>query len=201
MKVLAIETSSASASVAVAADGEIVAVHRFDAPRGRGAEVFTLLDEMRAAWTGIDRLAISLGPGSYNGLRVACALAGSIQMALGVELAPAPSCCLLDVDEQNYCAVGDARGGRVWFATVEGRRLAGEIELLPPDECLRRTKGSAAPVYRVGEISRFENLPMAIPDAAVLALLAPDLPPTDPARVEPIYLKPPHITAPRPRRP
>ena len=201
MKVLAIETSSASASVAVAADGEIVAVHRFDAPRGRGAEVFTLLDEMRAAWTGIDRLAIGLGPGSYNGLRVACALAGSIQMALGVELATAPSCCLLNIDEQNYRAVGDARGGRVWFATVESRRLAAEIELLPPDECLRRTKASAAPVYRVGEISGFENLPMATPDAAVLALLAPDLPSTDAARVEPIYLKPPHITTPRPGRP
>lgn len=201
MKVLAIETSSASASIAVAADGEIVAVHRFDAPRGRGAEVFTLLDEMRAAWTGIDRLAIGLGPGSYNGLRVACALAGSMQMALGVELATVPSCCLLNVDEQNYRAVGDARGGRVWFATVEGRRLAGEIELLPPDECLHRTKDSAAPVYRVGEISGFEHLPVAVPDAAVLALLAPDLPPTDPARVEPIYLKPPHITAPRPGRP
>lgn len=201
MKVLAIETSSASASIAVAADGEIVAVRRFDTPRGRGAEVFTLLDEMRAAWSGIDRLAIGLGPGSYNGLRVACALAGSVQMALGVELATAPSCCLLNVDEHNYRAIGDARGGRVWFATVKDRRLAAEIELLPPDECLRRISASAAPVYRVGEISGFEHLPVAVPDASVLALLAPDLPPADAARIEPIYLKPPHITAPRTGRP
>ena len=201
MKVLAIETSSASASIAVAAHGEIVAVHRFDAPRGRGAEVFTLLDEMRAAWTGIDRLAIGLGPGSYNGLRVACALAGSIQMALGVELAAAPSCCLLDVKGRNYRSVGDARGGRVWFATVEDHRLAGEIELLPPDECLCRLGASPAPVYRVGEISGFECLRAAAPDAAVLAMLAPSLPPADPRHLEPIYLKPPHITMPRPGRP
>jgi tRNA A37 threonylcarbamoyladenosine modification protein TsaB len=185
----------------VAADGEIVAVRRFDTPRGRGAEVFTLLDEMRAAWSGIDRLAIGLGPGSYNGLRVACALAGSVQMALGVELATAPSCCLLNVDEHSYRAIGDARGGRVWFATVKDRRLAAEIELLPPDECLRRISASAAPVYRVGEISGFEHLPVAVPDASVLALLAPDLPPADAARIEPIYLKPPHITAPRTGRP
>ena len=201
MKVLAIETSSASASIAVAADGEIVAVRRFDTPRGRGAEVFTLLHEMRTAWAGIDRLAIGLGPGSYNGLRVACALAGSVQMALGVELATAPSCCLLDVDEHNYRSIGDARGGRVWFATVKDRRLAAEIELLSPDECLRRISASAAPVYRVGEISGFEHLPLTVPDASVLALLAPDLPPADAARIEPIYLKPPHITAPRTGRP
>lgn len=201
MKVLAIETSSATASISVAADGEIVAVRRFDAPRGRGAEVFTLLDEIRTAWAGIDRLAIGLGPGSYNGLRVACALAGSIQMALGLELATAPSCCLLNVEEQNYRAVGDARGGRIWFATVGSRRLAAEIELLPPDECLRRTSASAAPVYRVGEVSGFGHLPMAVPDASVLALLAPHLPPADAARIEPIYLKPPHITAPRPGSP
>lgn len=201
MKVLAIELSSAAASVAVAADGRTLAVRRFEAPRGRGAEVFALLEEMRATWSGLDRVAFGLGPGSYNGLRVACALAGSLQMALGVELAAAPSCCLLDVGEKTYRAVGDARGGRFWFATVQDRRLAAEIELLPPDECRRRASASAEPVYRVGETSGFEHLPPAVPDAAVLALLAPGLPPADPEKIEPIYLKPPHITAPRTGRP
>ena len=44
------------------------------------------------------------------------------------------------------------------------------------------------------------HLPEASPDPAVLAQLAATLPPADPGRLEPLYLKPPHITAPR-RRP
>ena len=201
MKILALETSSAASSVAVARDGELLAVRRFAAPRGRGAEVFAIIEDMRETWKGLDRLAIGLGPGSYNGLRVACALAGSFQMALGLELATAPSCCLLDVTENDYHAVGDARGGRVWLAKVSGRRLAGEIELLPPDECLLRLVDLPPPTYRIGEVSGFEQLPAASPEAAVLASLAPDLPLADPARLEPIYLKPPHITVPRSERP
>lgn len=159
--------------------------------------MFTAIEEMRETWSGIDRLAIGLGPGSYNGLRVACALAGAFQMALGIELVTAPSCCLLDVEQHDYRAVGDARGGRVWLAAVAGRSLAGEIELLSPDECLRRTNDSDVRVYRVGDLRGFEHLSSASPDASVLAALAPDLAPADPAHLEPIYLKPPHITAPR----
>ena len=71
MKVLALDTSSAASSVAVAQDGVIVAGRRFEAPRGRGAELFAVLEEMRDAWRGLDRLAIGIGPGSYNGLSVA----------------------------------------------------------------------------------------------------------------------------------
>ena len=187
--------------MAVARDGELLAVRRFAAPRGRGAEVFAIIEDMRETWKGLDRLAIGLGPGSYNGLRVACALAGSFQMALGLELVAASSCCLFDVTENDYHAVGDARGGRVWLAKVSGRRLAGEIELLPPDECLLRLVDLTPPTYRIGEVRGFEQLPAASPEAAVLASLAPDLPLADPARLEPIYLKPPHITVPRSERP
>lgn len=201
MKVLALETSSASAGVAVARDGQVIAARRFVAPRGRGAELFAILEEMRGFWRDADRLAVGVGPGSYNGLRVACAVAGSMQMALGMELVTAPSCCLLDVSAEHYRAMGDARGGRVWLAEVARRQLAGEIELLTPDEGLERARASDVPVFRTGEAPGFDEFPAACPDATALALLAPALSPVEPSRLEPIYLKPPHITLPRTARP
>ncbi len=201
MKVLALEMSSATASLAVASEGEIIEVRRFDAPRGRGAEIFTLIDEMRPAWTGLGRMAIGLGPGSYNGLRTACALAGSFQMSLGIELVTAPSCCLLDVEDRCYAAIGDARGGRIWQATVEDRHLTADISLHDLAEAEGIVRSSQHRVYRVGVVRGFESLPAALPDAAVLARLAPDLTPADPLKLEPLYLKPPHITVPRERRP
>ena len=185
----------------MAAEGKITALRRFEAPRGRGAEVFSVLAEMRASWHGAERVAVGIGPGSYNGLRVACALAGSWQMALGVELVAAPSCCLLDVPEATYLAAGDARGGRIWSARVEHRQLNGAIALLTPDEFRLQTEGADLAVYRVGDLPGFASLPAARPDAGILALLAPRLTPVDPARFGPIYLKPPHITPPRPPRP
>jgi tRNA threonylcarbamoyladenosine biosynthesis protein TsaB len=198
MTVLALETSSAEASVAVAREGLLVEVRRFTAPRGRGAELFTVLDELRPLWRDAGRLALGLGPGSYNGLRVACALAGSFRLALGLELVTLPSPCLLAVDEPDFIAVGDARGGRLWRAEIHARRLHGEILLLPPDEFFASTRDVAGPpIYRVGSIAGGDHLPAASPDAALLATLAPDLEPAGPDFPEPLYLKPPHITQPR----
>ncbi|MGA0848348.1 MAG: tRNA (adenosine(37)-N6)-threonylcarbamoyltransferase complex dimerization subunit type 1 TsaB [Chthoniobacterales bacterium] len=201
MKILALETSSAATSIAVAVDGQITDVRRFAAPRGRGAEIFTVLEELRPAWTGLERMAIGLGPGSYNGLRTACALAGSFQMVLGIELVTAPSCCLLDVEDPSYIAIGDARGGRIWKASVEDRQLVGEISLHALDEAADLLRGTGQAIYRVGDVRGFEQLPSAHPDAAVLAVLAKRLAATDPRKLEPLYLKPPHITAPREGRP
>jgi tRNA threonylcarbamoyladenosine biosynthesis protein TsaB len=201
VKILTLETSSAATSIAVAVDGHITDVRHFAAPRGRGAEIFTVLEGLRPAWTGLDRMAIGLGPGSYNGLRTACALAGSFQMVLGIELVTAPSCCLLDVDDPSYIAIGDARGGRIWKASVEDRQLVGEISLHALDEAADLLRGTGQAIYRVGDVRGFEQLPSAHPDAAVLAVLAERLAATDPRKLEPLYLKPPHITAPREGRP
>ena len=197
MKILALETSGAAASIAVAEDGIITAERRFDAPRGRGAGIFLLLEELRPAWTGLDRIALGLGPGSYNGLRVACALAGSFRLALGIPVVGLPSPCLLDVAETDYLVVSDARGGQVGVVRVSGRALHGEMRLLPRAGLEREIADARMPVYRTGLIDSVDEIPEAAPSAAVLARLAPALEPLGPGPVLPIYLKPPHITQPR----
>jgi tRNA threonylcarbamoyl adenosine modification protein YeaZ len=202
VKILAIETSSTTASVAVAEHGILLDVRRFDAPRGRGAELFAVLEEMRPVWQGLDRLAIGLGPGSYNGLRVACAVAGSYQLALGLDLVTLPSPCLLDVADPHYLVGGDARGARTYLAEVVQRRVRGEIALLDGEALAARLAATETiPAYRVGLVPGHDTLPPAVPDAAVLARLAQHLAPVDPRSIEPLYLKPPHITAPRLARP
>ena len=201
MKVLAFDISCAEGSVAVAENGEVTVSRCFSAPRGRGAGIFTVLEDLREAWKGVDRLAIGLGPGSYNGLRAACALAGSFRMALGIDVAGIPSPCLLDVPAARYFAAGDARGGMVYLAEVQDRRLCGGIRLI---EKARFTSFAAAspdtPIYRVGALDGTDSLPSARPEAHVLALLAPSLPPLAAGEITPVYLKPPHITTPRERR-
>ena len=198
MKILALDISSAIGSIAVADGGAVAQVRRFSCPRGRGGEVFAMLEELRPEWEGLDTIAVGVGPGSYNGLRAACALAGAFQDALGIRVVAAPSPCLLGVDEDHYFVAGDARGGTVYLAGVRARRLAGDIRMVSREEFLAMVgAGFAATVYRVGAIAGADELPEAHPDAAVLARLAPSLDPAEPDGPEPIYLKPPHITTPR----
>jgi len=202
MKVLAIETSSATASVAVADGDRLLEVRHFASPRGRGAELFAVLESLRPVWQGADRLALGLGPGSYNGLRAACALASSFELALGIELAVVPSPCLLGVEVGDFHVIGDARGGRTYFASVHDRQLTAEIELLDNANLAGRCQqAGSTPIFRVGPVPGAGPLPESHPEAGVLALLAPRLPAADPTTLEPIYLKPPHITTPRLRCP
>ena len=196
MKALAIEISSPEGSVAVAVNKDVVATRRFTCERGRGAEVFAALSAMRESWKDAAIVAVGIGPGSYNGLRVACAIATSLQMADRTEVRLSPSPCLLPVDEPHFFVCGDARGGRAYRAEVRGRRLCGEIALLPYAEAALAADGDI-PVFRVGTFPGGEHLPASYPDAAVLALLAQGLPAAETGPIEPIYLKPPHITLPR----
>lgn len=201
MKVLALDTSSAQASVAVVSDGAVLAASRFEAPRGRGAELFAVLEDLRASWQGLDRMAIGAGPGSYNGLRVACAVANSFQLALGCEVVVAPSVCTLPVGEAHYFVTGDARGARAYWAEVRERKLVSDIALLDAEELTRHLGVTRGAVYRIGALAGAESIPATAPDAGVLASLAPSLTPCAPAEITPIYLKPPHITLPRSNRP
>lgn len=200
MKVLAIELSSPRGSVAVADEGEISDESIFPCERGRGAGVFGALEELREKWRGADIIAVGVGPGSYNGLRAACALAQSMQMATGAKLCAAPSPSLLGVGDAHFAVYGDARGGRAYRAEVRDRQICGEIQLVSHEEAVSRADKDGIASYRVGPLTGLEQLPEAHPEASVLALLARVLSPVDARSLQPIYLKPPHITLPRQTR-
>lgn len=198
MKILAFDTSSPVGTIAVSDKGRITAARTFEIPRGRGAKLFTVLHDLRSAWSGCSRIAVGIGPGSYNGLRASCALAQSLQIALGSELVSVPSPCLLPVPDTRYRVAGDARGGRFYLADVRDRSLDGEIRLLTHEEFHREIHACRGiPIYRIGPLTEIDGLPEHFPDAAVLASLATGLAPAEPSSFGPIYLKPPHITQPR----
>ncbi len=198
MKILALEYSGSQAALAVMVEGELVCQRSCAAPRGRGSDFFQLLQETRSQWEGLDRVAVGLGPGSYNGLRVVCAAAEALREARGCEAVGLSSACLLPSAPDEYGLAGDARGGRFYWAVVRQRRLVGDIRLLAPDE-LRTVscEEGKMPAFRAGELPGFEDWPEVCPSAAVLALEAATLPAWGAGPLEPLYLKPPHITAPR----
>lgn len=91
MRILAIETSGRAGEVALAEDGQIVVEGELD-PRQRHTQLLvpTIRDLLaQVGWRAKDvaLIAISIGPGSYTGLRVGLTCAKTLAYATGAEVA------------------------------------------------------------------------------------------------------------------
>ena len=89
MTILAIDFSSAQRSVALARNG-LVLSEAVETGGYRVTNAFGLIEKVLAdaniSRTGIEVVAVGLGPGSYTGIRAAIALAQGWQLATGVKL-------------------------------------------------------------------------------------------------------------------
>ena len=73
-RIILIETSTALCSVALAEDGVITAYRESSAPKAHASLTAVFIDEMlkerRLTVSDCDAVCVSMGPGSYTGLRV-----------------------------------------------------------------------------------------------------------------------------------
>jgi len=133
MRVIGIETSAATGSVALLIDGALVDERFFTSGMRHGRELVPTVDAIVAQHglmpEDIDLFAVSRGPGSYTGIRVGVTCAKALAYALGKDVVGVPS---LDVLAQNapdsasrvYPAI-DAKRKRVYFCSY--RREAGRL--------------------------------------------------------------------------
>jgi tRNA A37 threonylcarbamoyladenosine modification protein TsaB len=144
-----------------------------------------------------DRIAVGIGPGGYNGLRTAISAAEGLKLATGAELVGIASVRALPCDAAEYFAVSDARGGVFYCGKIRDRALVGDFDLLDLAALTARLNAEpAAPVLAPAEISALPRATVAFPNAEILARLALTVQPAT-STLEPLYLKPAHITQPR----
>jgi tRNA threonylcarbamoyladenosine biosynthesis protein TsaB len=133
--ILAIETSSRAGSIVLAAGPDVVAEHALPADQRHAAELMPAIERLTraAGWKpgDIEHLYVSIGPGSFTGLRIAVALARSLAHALGTKIVAVPS---LDVIAENAPAefavvvpILDAKRGQV-FTALYVRGAGGRLE-------------------------------------------------------------------------
>jgi len=132
MKILAIDTALPAASACVL-DADDLAPESFESipmERGHAEALLPLIDRVMARVDGgfaaIDRVAVTVGPGSFTGLRVGIAAARAIGLAcrvpvVGVSTLAALAAPLILADEPGTVGVAiDARHGQVYFAGFGG---------------------------------------------------------------------------------
>ncbi len=214
--ILSLETSTGCGSIALTKGTELLAEATVQPVRTHSRRLLgTVSWLMQAAgvdWPEVDGIAVSLGPGSFTGLRIGLAAAKGLAMAadiplIGVETLDALALSCTGAMER-ICPVLDARKQEVYAALyqVESNtypvRLSDDQALGPEllAESIDRPTVMAGPGVSVyGEVfeknSLIRLLPVALtrPRALYVGLLAERLLKTgrllDPATVRPKYVR------------
>ena len=163
MKILALETSAVTASVAVTEDEKLLAQSFQNSGLTHSATLMPMVADLLKN-TGLkledmDVIAVSAGPGSFTGIRIGVAAAKGLAWPGGKLCAP---CSTLESMawqcahmEGEICAVMDARRKQVYnarFLAYDGKltRLT-EDRAIGLDQLLDEVKGRGKPQILVGD--------------------------------------------------
>jgi len=143
MIVLAIDTCLFACSVAVV-DGERVLARRIE-PMSRGHQerlaplVQEAMLEASVGFDQLDRIGVTVGPGSFTGLRVGLAFAKGLAAALGIPAVGIGSLEALAAPERgDVVAVLDAKRGQVYLQAFSGGAAVSAPDALPIETAAAR---------------------------------------------------------------
>jgi tRNA threonylcarbamoyladenosine biosynthesis protein TsaB len=220
MKILAVETSTQAGSVAVVDDEELVSERFVKTPRTHSERLLSAIDDVLemsgVTLAELDGFAVSLGPGSFTGLRIGLSTVKGLAMATEKPLAGIPT---LDVLAQNVpftsrlvCPMLDARKSQIFAALFRWQEDGGLAKLtenmaVKPEDLLGRISeevvvlGSGVRTYqevileKLGARTFIAPPHLQHPRAAVVGCLGLDLMKRkgfhgDPLHVVPVYVRP-----------
>lgn len=216
--ILAMDTAGAACSAALWRDGRVVA-RRFELIRRGHAErlvpmIEAVMAEGATAYAELDRLAVTLGPGGFTGVRIGLATARGLALASGRPLVGVSSFLVLaaaaaDVPPEGSLAVTiDAKRQDLYLQVFgadlrprgDPRSILPEelADFLPPGPLVLVGDGAAqaAPGLVAAKRRFILSKAPAVVDAARLAELVATEDPAVVAAwpVEPLYLRPPDVT-------
>jgi len=215
MRILALDTALevCAACVLDTDDGEIASETQLMA-RGHAEALIPLVERVMARAGGfsqIDRIATTVGPGSFTGLRVAISAGRAFALALRVPcvgvstLAAMAAPYIADTDGLAVGAAIDARHGQIYFQlfSARGRSLI-EARCMPAKEAAKALGNTAVKLVGPGAAILMEEARAIGAGASVAQLIpAPDIGwvarlglVADPesSRPRPAYLKPADAT-------
>jgi tRNA threonylcarbamoyladenosine biosynthesis protein TsaB len=216
-RILAIDTALGACSVCVMESGRVLpmALDSEEMATGHAEALMPMIErvmkQVDGGFTSLERVAVSIGPGSFTGLRIGIAAARAIGLAaeipvVGVSTLSAYAAPLINAEESGVIAVGiDARHGAVFFQAFTA---AGRTIVLPRVISLKeagraigsgpvKLAGSGAAALAVEAMSLGLKASIAdmraAPDVTWVARLGLA---ADPATAvpKPLYLRPPTAT-------
>lgn len=218
MLILGIETATMTGGIALLDENRLISEYTLNVRTTHNARLMPALDQMLKD-SSVDKyeisgIAVSLGPGSFTGLRIGLATAKGLAMGLDIPLVGIPT---LDALARNIpfsmyqvCPVLDAKKKEIYtsifrYEDSELIRLT-PYSVIPPDELIKQIHektiflGDAVDAYKsllfgkLGDMAIFAPDSCRLPRAAIVAemglakLKAGKY--LDIASAEPIYIRP-----------
>lgn len=150
MRVLAVETSTLAGGAALLDGGLVVGEYTLDVSLTHSERLMGAVDRLLsdAGWTvrDLEGLAVSVGPGSFTGLRIGLSTVKGLALALAIPVAAVPTldamATLLPFASLPVCPVLDARKREVYASLYRwdgaGMRREWEYLALAPADLARR---------------------------------------------------------------
>jgi tRNA threonylcarbamoyladenosine biosynthesis protein TsaB len=209
VRVLALDSALVRCAAAVVVSGDVAALRQVEARQGHAALLPVMardvLTEAGTAATSLDLVAVTVGPGSFTGIRAGLALAHGLALAagvpvVGVTVGETLADSLPHLGERRLWVAIDSRRGRV-FLECNGHFSAELLDALPvPEGKIALAGDAAAPVAARLAARDFDvmltdaRLPMARHIAMVaMRRSAGDL---RPLPAQPLYIDPPEAKIP-----
>ena len=209
MRVLALDSALTRCSAAVVVHGEVQAARHAEATQGHAALLPVMVRDVLAkaggAATSLDLVAVTVGPGSFTGIRAGLALAHGIALASGVAVVGVTVCeALADTlphlgGRQLWVAI-DSRRRRI-FLERGGSISAESLDALPAPASKIALAGDAAAAVAARLAARDFDVMLTdarVPAARHIASVGErrfrgDLPPMP---AQPLYVDPPEARLP-----
>ena len=140
MRLLALETATLAGGAALLDDGRLIGESRLNIALTHSERLMAVVDRLLqdCGWevSSLRALAVSIGPGSFTGLRVGAATAKGLALALDLPVAPVPTldalAATLPFADAPVCPLLDARKGEVYCSLYRwnGTAMAREWDYL-----------------------------------------------------------------------
>lgn len=179
MRTLAIETASEACSVALFDGDERIAHDHRVMGRGHAESLVPMIAALPGKGRS-ERILVSLGPGSFTGVRIGIATARALAFAWGAEVLGYPTLALVAAmassEREGPVTVCMNGGHGEWFVAGFENDNAGETRSLTPEAALAAGAHGAIAGNRAAEFARLLGDDRAVldllPDAGSALLLA-----------------------------
>lgn len=215
MLLLGFDTSAGRCSAAVAEGGTLREARSEELSRGHAERLMPMIQDVMASagvvWSDLDALTVTIGPGSFTGVRTGIAAARGLALAVPIRVVPVTVFSVLaDIaltrtpdDQKPVVAVIDARRQQVYAQAFDhGGRAVAEPRAIAAAALAAefrgpcRWVGSGTPsVKALGRVEQDEYIDIAIEARYLVAtayrLMQQGVAPVRGFDVHPLYLRPP----------
>ena len=193
MATLLLDSSNTSLSVGFEKEGQLVGYTSFEAWQVQSEymvpEIDKLMDKLGLSRRDISGIVVSIGPGSYTGVRIALTIAKIIALACSCPIYPVSSLRVLKNNKKPSICLINARSGRSYFGVYEGEKVLVNDTIKTNDEVLEYIKGH--PDYSIcgnAQYLGYENVDNNI-CLQMISLLDVLEPADNDLSVKPVYMK------------